>query len=147
MFKRILIATDGSKLSRKAITNGIAVARAVDAEVVGFYARAPFPMVYAGEAIMLPASTEREYELDTIRLAKKYLAEIQTAAEAANLGVKTVHVMDQSPAEAIMRAAKKHKCDLIVMASHGRRGFARVLLGSETNHVLTHSKIPVLVTR
>ncbi|MFM9887449.1 MAG: universal stress protein [Burkholderiales bacterium] len=147
MIKRILIATDGSRLSRKAITHGIALAKALGATVVGFHARQPFPTIYFAEAVMIPPSAEKQFEADSVKLARERLAEIETAAKKALVDFKAVQTTDLSPAEAIIRAAKKEKCDLIVMSSHGRKGFARVLIGSETNLVLTHSNIPVLVTR
>ncbi|MFN0302997.1 MAG: universal stress protein [Burkholderiales bacterium] len=147
MYKRILIATDGSRLSRKAIAQGTALAKALGATVVGFHARQPFPAIYFAEAVMIPPSTERQYEADSVKLSRDRLAEIEAAARKAGVDFKVVQAVDQSPAEAIIRAAKKEKCDLIVMASHGRKGIARILIGSETSLVLTHSTIPVLVTR
>ena len=147
MYKRILIATDGSRLSRKAILHGTALAQALGATVVGFHARQPFPAIYFAEAVMVPPSTEKQFEADSAKLAKERLAEVEAAAKKAGVNYRSVQITDRSPAEAIIRAAKKEKCDLIVMASHGRKGFARVLIGSETSLVLTHSTIPVLVTR
>ncbi len=147
MVNRILIATDGSRLSRKAIAHGIALAKALGATVVGFHARQPFPTIYFAEAVMIPPSTEKQFEEDSAKLARERLAEIEAAATKARVDFKAVETTDLSPADAIIRTAKKEKCDLIVMASHGRKGLARVLVGSETNLVLTHSKIPVLVTR
>ena len=147
MYKRILIATDGSRLSRKAIAHGTALAKALGAAVVGFHTRQPFPIMYFAEAVMVPPATEKQFEAESAKIAKERLAEIEAAAKKAGVNYKAVQITDPSPAEAIIRAAKREKCDLVVMASHGRKGFARVLLGSETNLVLTHSTIPVLVTR
>ena len=147
MYKRILIATDGSRLSRKAITQGTALAKALGATVVGFHARQPFPAIHFAEAVMIPPATEKQYEEDSAKLARERLAEIEATARKAGVDFKAVQTTDLSPADAIIRTAKKEKCDLIVMSSHGRKGLARVLIGSETSLVLTHSKIPVLVTR
>jgi nucleotide-binding universal stress UspA family protein len=148
MYRRILIATDGSPLSRKAIDEGVAFARSVGASVVGFHARAPVMLPYYAEpAIVLPQKTEEMIEKQAIAAAKKYLARIEAIAKKAGVEFKGVDIIDASPADAIIRVAKKEKCELIVMASHGRRGISRLLLGSETNHVLTHARMPVLVVR
>ena len=148
MFKRILIPTDGSKLSRRAIKTGIALAKSVGADIVGFHVRPLYPAVYFGEASMvIPPRAEERFEQQTLSAAGKYLAELETAATRAGIKCKLVQREDISPADAIIDAAKRNRCDLIVMASHGRRGAARLLLGSETNKVLVGSKIPVLVTR
>jgi nucleotide-binding universal stress UspA family protein len=148
MYRRILIATDGSRLSRKAIEEGVALARSVGASVVGFHARLPLMLPYYAEpAIVLPQHTEKMLEKQGIDSAKKYLAKIEAIAQKAGVVYKSVQVVDPSPADAILKIAKKEKCELIVMASHGRRGISRLLLGSETSHVLTRSHIPVLVVR
>lgn len=148
MYQRILIATDGSRLSRKAIAHGIALAKAVGAAVIGFHAR-PLPQLayYGDSAIIIPPSTERLIEKQNVKAAEKHLAAIEAVARKAGVTYKGVHIMNVSPSEAIIRTAKKERCDLIVMASHGRKGVSRLLLGSETNQVLTHSHVPVLVTR
>ena len=148
MYRRILIATDGSPLSRKAIDEGVALARSVGASVVGFHARAPVMLPYYAEpAIVLPRKTEEMIEKQALAAARKHLTRIEAIAKKAGVEFKGVDSVDASPADAIIRAAKKEKCELIVMASHGRRGISRLLLGSETNHVLTHARMPVLVVR
>ena len=147
MYRRLLIATDGSKLSQKAITQGVAFAKAIGATVVGCHVRAPTPFVYYGEPVILSPETERGLERDAQALAAKYVGSIETAATKAGVPCKLVVPTGLSPSDTVIRTAQKEKCDLIVMASHGRKGISRVLLGSETNAVLTHSKIPVLVTR
>jgi nucleotide-binding universal stress UspA family protein len=147
MYQRILIATDGSRLSRRAVSQGIALAKSFGATVVAFHNKAPYPTIYYGEPVMIPPSTERQFERETQKLAEKYLSEVATQAQKAGVECKGVSASGVSPADAIIRTAKTEKCDLIVMASHGRKGLSRVLLGSETSAVLTHSKIPVLVTR
>jgi len=139
MYKRILIATDGSRLSRRAIKHGIALAKSVGAAVVGFHARPFYPP--------LPADTAKLSDKQSIKIAEQNLAEIETAARKAGVSYKGVQARGASPSGSIIKTAKKEKCDLIVMASHGRKGMLRLLLGSETTQVLTHSHIPVLVTR
>ena len=148
MYRRILIATDGSRLSRKAIEEGIALARSVGASVVGFHARLPVMLPYYAEpAIVLSQKTEELIAKQGIDATKKFLMKMEAIAKKAGVDFKGVHVVDASPADAIIRTAKKEKCELIVMASHGRRGISRLLLGSETNHVLRLAHMPVLVVR
>lgn len=144
MYRRIMIATDGSSLSRKAAEEGIALARALGAGVVGFHARVPVTLPYK-PLIALPQKTLDLMAKPGIAAAGKYLATIETLAKKAGVPFKAVDTVDPYPADSIVKAARNEKCELIVMASRGRRGLARLLLGSETNHVLTHSHIPVLV--
>ena len=147
MYRHILIPTDGSRLSKKAIVQGVALAKALGAKVTGVFAAPPaVPMIYddfipAG----YPDSDEQARSLE--RRARLHLAVVETAAAKAGVACKTVYVANSYPAEAIMATAKKAGCDVICMASHGRRGLAGVLLGSETQKVLTYSKLPVLVCR
>lgn len=147
MFKHILIPTDGSRLSRKAIASGVKFARSIGAKVTGLFAAPPAtPVVYEDfvpVGYMTPEAHARLIE----RTAAKYLGVIAETARRAGVRCKCLHVTNDFPADAILAVAKKNKCDLIFMASHGRRGLAGVLLGSETQKVLTHSKIPVLVCR
>ena len=144
MYRRILIATDGSRLSRKAAQEGIALAHALGAGVVAVHARVPVTLPYK-PLIALPQKTLDRMEKPGIAAARKYLAAIEALAKKAGVRYKAVDTVDPYPADSIIKAARKENCDLIVMASRGRRGLARLLLGSETNHVLTHSHIPVLV--
>jgi len=147
MYKHILIPTDGSALSRKAISNGIKLAKSVGAKVTGFFAAPPAtPLVYK-DFMPIHYTTPREHARMIEKNAARYLAVIEQAAKQAGVRCKCVHVTSDYPADAILAAAKRQKCDLIVMASHGRRGLAGVLIGSETQKVLIHSKIPVLVSR
>ncbi len=147
MYKHILIPTDGSPLSHKAIVNGVKLAKAVGAKVTGLFAAPPAtPVVYRDH---LPAGymTPREHAALIAKTASQYLGVIEKAAKSAGVACECMHVTNDFPADAILAVAKKQKCDLIFMASHGRRGIASVLLGSETQKVLTHSKVPVLVSR
>jgi len=147
MFKHILIPTDGSDLSRKAIAGGVALAKAVGAKVTAvFAAPTATPLVYRH---FLPVGymTPQKHAQMIKRTAARYLGVAEKAANEAGVPCETVSVTNDFPADAILAVAKKKKCDLIYMASHGRRGVAAVLLGSETQKVLTHADIPVLVDR
>jgi nucleotide-binding universal stress UspA family protein len=147
MYKHILIPTDGSKFSARAVEHGVAVAKATGASVTGlFVAPAPTPLVFEGLLPVAYMQPEEHAEL-TERIAAKYLAAIASAAANSGVAFEGVTVAGEYPAEAILEQARKRKCDLIVMASHGRRGISALLLGSETQKVLTHSPIPVLVIK
>ena len=147
MYKHILIPTDGSDLSRTAAMNGVKLARALGARVTAFFAApAPTPLIYEGLLPVGYATLEEHAELIE-KTAAKYLGVVERACAKAEVPCRSVHETNEYPAEAIMEAARKYKCDLIHMASHGRRGLTGVLLGSQTQKVLTQSKIPVLVYR
>ncbi|MBG9390183.1 universal stress protein [Caenimonas aquaedulcis] len=147
MYQRILVTTDGSPLSKKAVRGAIGLAAALDAQLVALHVVPRYPMSYfEGGMTVSPddvARTEKQWN----ERARAMVDAVAMQAEAANVASKGVVVQSDLVAEAIQSAAKKHKCDLIVMASHGRRGLKRLLLGSETQHVLTHGTIPVLVLR
>jgi len=148
MFKHILVSTDGSKLSGKAIRTAVRLAGATGAKLTGAYVIAPFvPPVYGEGAAYMPGLSPKRYKEATEREARKALAAVEIEARTAGAEYGSAMLTANSPWEGIIRAAKAKKCDLIVMASHGRRGLAGLLLGSETAKVLTHSKIPVLVCR
>jgi nucleotide-binding universal stress UspA family protein len=147
MFKHILIPTDGSQLSKKAISNGVKFAQSVGARVTGFFAAPPYRPVAYEDFVPANYMSPKQHEEATAKLAAKHLSSIEKACKEANVAYQGMHVTNEFPADAIIEAAKAKKCDLVFMASHGRRGLAGVLLGSETAKVLTHSKIPVLVYR
>jgi len=147
MYKHILIPTDGSALSRKAIVAGVKLAKSVGAKVTGFFAAPPATPVVYKDFVPVDYMTPQEHAELIEKTAAKYLGVIEQAAKHAGVRCRCIHVTNDFPADAILAVAKRQKCDLIVMASHGRRGLAGVLLGSETQKVLTHSKIPVLVSR
>ncbi len=147
MYKHILIPTDGSALSRKAVVAGVKLAKSLGARVTGVFAAPPAtPLVY-GDHLPVGYATPKEHERMIKAHAARYLRVIAQAAKKARVPCAGVSEISDYPAETILAVAKKKKCDLIVMASHGRRGLKGVLLGSETQKVLTHSKIPVLVCR
>ncbi|HUX26486.1 MAG TPA: universal stress protein [Burkholderiales bacterium] len=147
MFKNILIPTDGSKLSVKSIKSGVAFAKSIKAQITGCHVVEPFQPYYFGDYIPPDMPTAEEFERQARQAGEKYLEQIKTEALAAGLKYHGSVVMADTPYSGIIDAAKKAKCDLIFMASHGRRGLSGILLGSETHKVLTHSKIPVLVYR
>ncbi len=147
MFKHILIPTDGSELSRRTAVAGARLARALGARVTGLFAApAATPLVYQ-DFLPVRYGTPQHNAALIKRAALAHLAIIERAAREAGVPCETVSVTDDFPASAILAQARKRKCDLIFMASHGRRGLRGVLLGSETQKVLTGSPIPVLVYR
>lgn len=147
MFKRILVATDGSPLSEKAVTSAIALAALSGAELVALTVVPRYPTNYFdGAAVFTPEDIGR-IERQWTEAAQTTLDTIAKQAEASGVKIRTATVSADLVAESIISAAKKHQCDMIVMASHGRQGIKRLLLGSETQHVLTHSDLPVLVLR
>lgn len=147
MFDRILVATDGSTLSRKAVKSAIALARLNGAELVALRVVPRYPTNYfEGAMAFLPEDIAR-VEQAWADKARETLTAIADDGARQGVKVKVATVNSDRVAEAIIAAARKHKSDLIVMASHGRKGVKRLLLGSETQHVLTHSTLPVLVLR
>ena len=147
MFKNILIPTDGSKLSLKAIESGVAFAKSIDARVTGCYVVEPFQPYYFGDYITPDMPTPKEFERHAREAGEAYLKQIEAASLAAGVAYSGSVVKADTPYAGVIGAAKKARCDLIFMASHGRSGLTGLLLGSETHKVLTHSKIPVLVYR
>ncbi|MGZ8272824.1 MAG: universal stress protein [Burkholderiaceae bacterium] len=144
MFKRILVPTDGSELSDKAIASAVELARTLKASVIGMTTLEPYS--YSNLSEYRPETLD-DYEARTDQAGAERLGRVADAASRAGVSVETVTVKSFSPYEAIIDTAKGKSCDLIVMASHGRRGLNAVLLGSETQKVLTHSSIPVMVYR
>ena len=147
MYQRILVPTDGSTLSKKAVKSAIEQAAVCDAELVALYVVPRYPMSYFEGSISVSHSEVARTEKQWADKGQAVVDEVQKAAKAGGVKAKGVLARSDLVAESVIAAAKKHKCDLIVMASHGRKGISRVLLGSETQHVLTHSKLPVLVLR
>src|SRR5665647_2105485 len=147
MYQRILIATDGSILSRRAVASGIELAALAGAEIVALKVVPRYPVSYFEGGMAVSVQEVAKVEKQWAEAAQAVVDGVKTKAEASGVKTKAVTIKSDLVAEAIVAAAKKHKCDLIVMASHGRRGIKRLLLGSETQHVLTHSHVPVLVLR
>jgi len=148
MYKHVLIPTDGSKLSTRAIRAACALAQTCGAKITGVYVIPPYvPPMYAEGMIYVADLGPRRHKELMLRAAKKALAVVSTEAQLARVACATASPLADQPWEGILQTARAKRCDLIVMASHGRRGIAALLLGSETTKVLTHSKTPVLVCR
>jgi nucleotide-binding universal stress UspA family protein len=147
MYKRILVATDGSTLSKKAVASAIDMAVTCGAELIAIKVVPRYPQAYFEGSIPLSSEEISRVEAQWTESAKAQLAAVEKTAKAKAVITKAITVKSDVVSDAIIAAAKKHKADLIVMASHGRKGIKRLLLGSETQQVLTHSHIPVLVLR
>ncbi|WP_332774936.1 universal stress protein [Polaromonas sp.] len=147
MYQRILVATDGSVLSKKAVHSAIELAAAINADLVALYVVPRYPVSYFEGGISVSSQDVGRIEKQWADKGQAVVDAVRQAAQAEGVKTKAVIAHADLVAESIMAAAKKHKCDLVVMASHGHKGIKRVLLGSETQHVLTHSSIPVLVLR
>jgi len=147
MYKNLFVPTDGSKLSMKAVEHAAALAKAMGAKLTVFYAAPGYPQPMYAEGIVYDAIPKKEYEAMVKKEAEKLLGKAVAKVRAAGVGADAMHTIHDSPWEAILQAAKKCKADAIVMASHGRRGLSAMLLGSETQKVLTHSKVTVIVVR
>lgn len=149
MYHHILIATDGSELATRGLEQGLSLAKSLGARVTVITVTERFPVFAgaAGEAWAAAAAELESFDSRQAQMAAEVLAAATTAAAAAGVPADTLHVADALPATAIVEAAAKAGCDLIVMSSHGRRGLGRLLLGSQTAEVLAHSPVAVLVIR
>lgn len=147
MFRNILVPTDGSALSRRAIRQAVQFAKEQKARVTGLHVVPPYAPDVREEFSVRNFVSPQEYSSRTKALARKHLKVIESAAAAAGVPCETYHAANSFPYDEIVRTAHQKKCDLIYMASHGRRGISRLLLGSETSKVLSHSKVPVVVCR
>jgi nucleotide-binding universal stress UspA family protein len=145
MYTHILLPTDGSALSERAIDHGIALAKALHASVTGVTISAPLSAL-SMEAVAI-ANVSEDYRKQMAAVAEKHLDVVRKAAAAAGVVCDVVHVEGPHPYQGIIETARTKGCDAIVMASHGRRGLSAIVLGSETVKVLTHSTIPVVVCR
>ena len=147
MYKRILVATDGSTLSKKAVASAIELASTCGAELLALKVVPRYPQAYFEGSIPLSAEEIARVEKQWTESAQAQLSAVEKSAKSKGVVAKSLTVKSDVVSDAIIAAAKKQKADLIVMASHGRKGIKRLLLGSETQQVLTHSHIPVLVLR
>jgi nucleotide-binding universal stress UspA family protein len=147
MFKHILVPTDGTQLSQDTVIRAISFARDAGARITFFCAEQPFPTMYFGIGAIFAADTPRIFHEKTDSTARDILDAAEKLAREAGVECSTLVLTSDAPYEAIIEAANRNACDLIFMASHGRRGVGGLLLGSETQKVLTHSTIPVLVHR
>ena len=144
MYSRILVPTDGSEITRKAVQTAIELARRMDAQIFAVSVKEPFP--YSAISEVQPIAPQEFYEAQE-RVARERVDAVVEAARARQVACSGYTVESLHPWEAILDHAKDKQCDLIVMASHGRRGVAALLLGSETHEVLSSCSIPVLVHR
>ena len=153
MIRHILIPTDGSKLADNAAKHGVKLAKALGAKVTGLHVTPPFhSFTYRSQMLLtyhvaLSEDSEAEYKRATSACAKKLLLAINRAADALGVSCETVQTSNDQPFKSIIEVARRKACDLILMASHGHAAIGGILLGSETQKVLTHSHIPVLVYR
>lgn len=144
MFKHVLLPTDGGELSMKAVKHGMALAKQVGAKVTALIVRRPLrEFVAEGVTIPVPETAQRDYAQQMDKLLNAARAEAKTAG----VDCDAIQVVEDEPWRGIIDTAKSRNCDLIVMSSHGRRGVSAFLLGSETQKVLTHTTVPVLVYR
>jgi nucleotide-binding universal stress UspA family protein len=147
MYERILVATDGSSLSKKAVASAIQLAATCGAELIALKVVPRYPQTYFEGSIPLNAKDVARIEAQWTEEAQAAVDAVQKVASAKGLKAKGLVSRSDIVSDAIIAAAKKHKADLVVMASHGRKGIKRLLLGSETQQVLTHCQVPVLVLR
>lgn len=147
MYEKILVATDGSPLSKTAVNNAISLAALCQAELVVIKVVPQYPQSYFEGGLALQANEVSRIEQQWAEEGQAVVDEVRKDAELKGVTTTALTVKSDIVSDAIIATAKKHQCDLIVMASHGRKGVKRLLLGSETQQVLTHSHIPVLVLR
>lgn len=148
MFKHILIATDGSELAGKAVAQGLALAKALDAKVTAVTVTEMWDALsMAARAASQKRNPIGDYEERMATVADRILRSVDEEAKKQGVACASLHVKDRHPAEGIIETAQAQAFDLIVMASHGRRGLARLLLGSQANKVVTLSPVPVLICR
>lgn len=144
MFQRILVPTDGSDISRKALDTAIGLARSLRARILTISVKEPFP--YSAISEMQPTPPQEFFDAQE-RIASQRINAVREACSAAGVECEAHTVEALHPWEAIIDHAQRMECDLLVMASHGRRGVSALLLGSETQKVLTHCTLPVLIVR
>ena len=147
MFKHILVPTDGSELSQQAITHAVAFAKETGARITAFYAKPDYQLGNIGDGLLNDLLSPEKFDEKADRHAHECLEDAHQACEAANVACNMVAIDSNTLYKAIIDTAEREGCDLIFMASHGRSGLSGLLIGSETNKVLSHSKIPVLVYR
>lgn len=147
MYKKILVSTDGSDLSQKAANHALELAKVTGASVVAVTVTPSYPVTYLEGSMPINSEQAKEVEAKWRAESQQFVSSIQDAGSKLGVTVDGVIVNNDSISDAILDTAKDTGADLIVMASHGRKGIARLLLGSETQHVLTSSPIPVLVLR
>ena len=147
MYKNILIPTDGSALSRRAVKDAVNLAKKLEARVTGFHVAPTYHIEIYTDYVPPDLISPQEHAANAKKTAQRYLDFIKKTAAENNVNCEVYYVLSDFPADAVVKAARKYKCDLIYMGSHGRSGLSKLLLGSQTSKVLAHSRIPVLVHR
>jgi nucleotide-binding universal stress UspA family protein len=147
MYKNILVPTDGSTLSQRTIRDAAKLAKKLGATLTGFHVAPTYHIEIYTDYVPPDLLTPQQHAASAKKAALRYLEVVKKAAAANGIRSDSYYVMSDTPADAIVKAARKYKCDLIYMGSHGRSGLTKLLLGSQTNKVLTHTRIPVLVHR
>ncbi len=147
MFKHILVPTDGSELSTETVKRALSFAKEAGARVTFFFAKPDYPVAFYGEGALIDPTTPEKFSSMADQQANDILSRCEAVAKDAGVSCTSTSLVSDLPYEAIIAAAESAGCDLIFMASHGRRGISGLLLGSETQKVLTHTTIPVLVYR
>lgn len=147
MFKHILVPTDGSEMSQETVRRAVSFAKEAGARITAFYAKPEYPVTYYGEGVLIDTTSPEKFAELAEAQAQEILDFADSLCREAGVPCTKLTMTSDIPYEAIIEAATRSGCDLIFMASHGRRGLTSLLLGSETNKVLTHTTIPVLVFR
>ncbi|MDR3221394.1 MAG: universal stress protein [Candidatus Accumulibacter sp.] len=147
MFKHILVPTDGSELSQDAVRHAVSFAKEAGAAITAFYAKPEYPVTYYGEGVLIDTTSPEKFAELAETQAQEILDYVASTCQEAGVPCTKATATSDVPYEVIIETAADNDCDLIFMASHGRRGFTSLLLGSETQKVLAHSTIPVLVYR
>jgi nucleotide-binding universal stress UspA family protein len=147
MYRRILVATDGSDLASKGLDHAIELARQLSAELVVLTVTPPWTPIGVEGTVGWTYDPVDEYDTASAEAARQILAAAVAKAAASGIAATSVHLPGKYPADGIVEVAQQQACDMIVMASHGRRGLGRLVLGSQTTSVVTHAKVPVLVVR
>jgi len=147
MFKHLLVPTDGSELSRVAVDKAVKFASEINARITFYYAQPDFPMPIYGEGALIDPTTPDQFAQSASEEAKLILERARQQADSAHVQADVDTDVHEAPYEGIIAATERHGCDLIFMASHGRRGIVGLLLGTEAQKVLSHSTIPVLIHR
>ena len=147
MFSHILVPTDGSELSNKAITYAATLAKSMGGRITAFFAKPPHQLAQAGDAFLNDLLAPDKFEERADRLARECLEDAVRVCRTLDVPCNTVAVASEAPYQAILDTAQREGCDLILMASHGRSGLSGLLIGSETKKVLVHATLPVLVYR
>jgi len=147
MYKNILVPTDGSALSRRTTLDAATLARKLGAKITAFYVAPTYHIEVYADYVPVDMITPQQHATQAKKTAQRHLDAVKKTAAGLRVACTGYYVMSDSPADAIVKAARKYKCDLIHMGSHGRSGLSKLLLGSQTSNVLAQSRIPVLVHR